>query len=74
MKTQTEAYGSGPQRFGLVHCDMRLANLLVDGDALTVIDFDDCGICWFAYDFAASVSFMEHDPRLGAFLAAWLEG
>ncbi|EKN0217931.1 TPA: phosphotransferase [Pseudomonas putida] len=74
LREQTEAYGMAPERFGLVHCDMRLANLLVDGERLTVIDFDDCGFSWFVYDFAACLSFLEEDPRVGEFLAAWLEG
>lgn len=74
LRKQTAAYGMAPERFGLVHCDMRLANLLVDGEQLTVIDFDDCGFSWFAYDFAACVSFLEEDPRVDEFLAAWLEG
>jgi Ser/Thr protein kinase RdoA (MazF antagonist) len=74
LREQTEAYGKGPERFGLVHCDMRLANLLVDGERLAVIDFDDCGFSWFVYDFAACVSFLEEDPRVGDFLAAWLAG
>ncbi|XBS68451.1 phosphotransferase [Acerihabitans sp. KWT182] len=74
LKKQTDAYGQDPARFGLVHCDMRLANLLVDGPRMTVIDFDDCGGCWYMYDFAAAVSFIEEDPRIGEFLAAWLEG
>ncbi|MBJ7546173.1 phosphotransferase, partial [Pseudomonas sp. OA3] len=74
LRGQTEAYGMAPERFGLVHCDMRLANLLVDGERLTVIDFDDCGFSWFVYDFAACLSFLEEDPRVGEFLAAWLEG
>jgi len=34
-------FGSGAARFGLIHADMRLANLLVDGDDVCVIDFDD---------------------------------
>ena len=55
-------YGSGPDRFGLVHADLRLANLLVDGSTITVIDFDDCGFGWFYYDFGTAVSFIEDDP------------
>ena len=66
--------GTSPGRFGLIHADLRLANLLIDGPALRVIDFDDCGFGWFAYDFAASVSFIEHDPAVPALLADWLEG
>ena len=67
-------YGTGADRFGLIHADLRLANLLQDGDRLAVIDFDDCGWGWFAYDFAASVSFMEEDARLPALMAAWCDG
>jgi Ser/Thr protein kinase RdoA (MazF antagonist) len=74
LESQTIAYGYDKDRFGLVHCDMRAANLLVDGDRLGVIDFDDCGICWFAYDFAAAISFMEHEPVVPALMAAWLDG
>jgi len=53
---------------------MRLANLLVDGEKMTAIDFDDCGICWFGWDFATAVSFIEHDPLVGLYQSAWLEG
>ncbi|MBX9265177.1 phosphotransferase, partial [Klebsiella pneumoniae] len=69
-----EAYGQGADRYGLVHCDMRLANLLVNENSLTVIDFDDCGICWFGWDFATAVSFIEDDPALADYRAAWLAG
>jgi Ser/Thr protein kinase RdoA (MazF antagonist) len=34
-------YGTAPDRFGLIHGDLRLANLLVDEDRLCVIDFDE---------------------------------
>ncbi len=67
-------YGSGPDRFGLVHADLRLANLLVDGSAITVIDFDDCGFGWFYYDFGTAVSFIEDDPALAEWQDAWLTG
>ena len=55
---------AGPERYGLVHADIRLANLLVDGGHVRVIDFDDCGFTWFMYDFATTVSFMEDHPRV----------
>ena len=63
-----------PDRFGLVHADIRLANLLVDGGHVRVIDFDDCGFAWFMYDFATTVSFMEDHPRVPELRDAWLDG
>lgn len=67
-------WGQGPARFGLIHADLRLANLLVDGDSLVAIDFDDCGFSWFLYDFAAAISFIETDPQIPELLGAWFEG
>jgi Ser/Thr protein kinase RdoA (MazF antagonist) len=67
-------FGSGPERFGLAHCDLRLANLLIDGPSVKVIDFDDCGFSWFLYDAATPVSFYEHDPKVPALIAAWTRG
>jgi Ser/Thr protein kinase RdoA (MazF antagonist) len=57
-----------------VHADLRLANLLVDGPQLNVIDFDDCGLSWFVYDFAAAITFIEHEPIVPALLDAWVAG
>jgi Ser/Thr protein kinase RdoA (MazF antagonist) len=74
LEEKTRAYGTGRDRFGLIHCDLRPANLLVEGNRLGVIDFDDCGLSWFPYDFAAAVSFLETEPYLGDLMAAWVEG
>ncbi len=68
------AYGAGPDRFGLIHCDLRLANLLIDGREVKVIDFDDSGFGWFMYDAATPVSFYEHEPQVPALIEAWKEG
>jgi Ser/Thr protein kinase RdoA (MazF antagonist) len=67
-------YGTGPDVYGLVHADLRLANLLVDGDDLTVIDFDDCGFGWHFYDFGTAVSFFEDDPSVPEWQDAWAAG
>ncbi|BBK44568.1 aminoglycoside phosphotransferase [Allostella vacuolata] len=74
IRHRTERFGRGPARFGLVHADLRLANLLVGDGRLTVIDFDDCGFSWLVYDFAAAVSFMEDDPLVPALADAWVAG
>jgi Ser/Thr protein kinase RdoA (MazF antagonist) len=67
-------FGQTPERFGLIHCDMRLANLLIDGDTVKVLDFDDCGFSWHLYDAATAVSFFEHEPHVPALMNAWVEG
>lgn len=74
LEDKLSAYGEGADRFGLIHGDLRLANLLDDGARLAVIDFDDCGFGWFAFDFAAAISFYEDDPSIPALQAAWLKG
>ncbi len=68
------SFGKRPDRFGLIHCDMRLANLLVDGDTVKVLDFDDCGFSWRLYDAATAVSFFEHEPHVPELMAAWVDG
>tara|TARA_B100000029_G_scaffold441605_1_gene459540 strand:+ start:28 stop:1032 length:1005 start_codon:yes stop_codon:yes gene_type:complete len=67
-------YGRGTDRFGLIHADMRLANLLITKGETRLIDFDDCGLGWLMYDFAAGISFMEDDPRIPELKQAWVRG
>jgi Ser/Thr protein kinase RdoA (MazF antagonist) len=74
LRERLGAYGSGPDQFGLIHADLRLANLLVDGSTITVIDFDDCGFGWFFYDFGTAVSFIEDDPALPEWQDSWVTG
>lgn len=64
IKKRVELYGKAPDRYGMIHSDLRAANLLKNGDTLTVLDFDDSGKGWFMYDLASVVAFMEHRPDL----------
>lgn len=63
-----------PGSFGLIHGDLRLGNLLVGPEGLHILDFDDCGMGWQMFDFAASLSFIETDPRLARYAALWVGG
>ncbi len=74
MRQQLEKYGNDPSRFGVVHTDLRLANLLARGDEIAVIDFDDMGFSWYMYDFASAITFIDMTPIATDLQAAWLRG
>lgn len=78
LRHKLQEYGTGADRYGLIHADLRLANLLVDSSTperkITVIDFDDCGFGWYFYDFGTAVSFIEDDPRLPEWQESWVRG
>ncbi|MDA8207443.1 MAG: phosphotransferase [Actinomycetota bacterium] len=75
IEERLRTFGNGPERFGLVHADMRLANLLwKPPHDVTVIDFDDCGFSWFLYDLGSALSFIEDHPQVPALIDAWLTG
>ena len=74
LRASLAAYGEGADRFGLIHADMRLANVLVDGQRTVLLDFDDSGFGWFLYDLAASLSFHETSPQVPALIRSWFAG
>lgn len=71
---ELSSYGQDEKRYGLIHADLRLANLLVDHEQTHVIDFDDCGFGWYMHDLAAALSFYEHHERLNDWVEHWLAG
>jgi len=74
IRERLARYGTGPDRFGLVHCDLRLANLLLHEGDVKVIDFDDCGFSWYMSDVATPVSFYEHRPEVPDLIESLLDG
>ena len=74
IRERLERYGKSAQTFGLIHADLRLANLLLQEGQVQVIDFDDCGFGWFMYDLASALSFIEDQPQVPELIAAWVRG
>ena len=62
IRRRLDRYGKDPARYGVIHGDLRLANLLVDENGTRVIDFDDCGWGWYMYDYGTTLSFIEDRP------------
>lgn len=74
IRSRLESFGNEGDHFGLIHADLRLANLLLDRGHVKVIDFDDCGYSWFLYDLGAALSFIEHKAYVPDLIGAWLKG
>lgn len=74
IQKRLSQYGKSSDRFGLIHADLRLANLLVEEEDIKVIDFDDCGYSWYLYDLATALSFIEHKEIVPDLIQAWLSG
>ena len=74
VRMRLRRFGQAPDRFGLIHADMRLANLMFHEGNIQVIDFDDCGSGWFLYDLGTALSFMEDRPDVPELVAAWVRG
>jgi Ser/Thr protein kinase RdoA (MazF antagonist) len=68
-------YPAEPPHGGLVHCDLRSANLLKDPEGgVWVIDFDDSGFSWYLWDLCSSTTFEEATPNCADIVSAWLNG
>src|SRR5438477_1192159 len=49
LRDRLRAFGSGPERYGLVHADTRLATLLVHDGSVRVLAFVDAGLSRYLY-------------------------
>jgi Ser/Thr protein kinase RdoA (MazF antagonist) len=71
------AYGADPAnqgRYGLIHADLVAENLLVDGDNVRLIDFDDAGFGWHLFELATALYFESDAPHSDAAFEALIEG
>ena len=67
-------YGRDPATYGVIHADLHTGNVLLDGERLTAIDFDDAGFGWHAYDIAVALFNHRDAPEYAAVEAAFLRG
>ena len=58
LRGELLAFGTAPDRYGLIHADMLFENILTGAGGIRVIDFDDCGYGWHLFDLVTSIFFM----------------
>ena len=73
IRTRLEDYGKGAERYGLIHADLTIFNLLIRENETAILDFDDCGFGWYLYDLAAAQTMIENLPERPFLVAAWIE-
>jgi Ser/Thr protein kinase RdoA (MazF antagonist) len=74
IKRRIERYGVNDQNYGVIHADLRDTNIIVEGDVIKVIDFDDFGFGWHLHDLAAALSFIEDRDDVPVLVNAYLDG
>jgi Ser/Thr protein kinase RdoA (MazF antagonist) len=74
IRAALERYGRHASTYSMIHADLHTGNLLVDGDRLTVIDFDDAGFGWHQYDIAVALFNYEAGPTYAGAERAFLRG
>ncbi len=74
LRGAMDRYGRDLSMFGMIHADLHDGNLLVGGDRLTVIDFDDCAFGWHVYDMAVALFHQQRSPHFGAIRDAFVRG
>jgi Ser/Thr protein kinase RdoA (MazF antagonist) len=71
------ALGRMPQtaaNYGLIHADFCPENLLVDGERLRLLDFDDAGFGWHLFEIATSLYFYRREAGFAELEAQLLGG
>ena len=63
-----------PAVFGMIHADLHPGNLLVRGDDLAIIDFDDAAFGWRMYDIAVALTHQQASPDFAEVRDAFLAG
>lgn len=67
--------GTDPGVFGVLHADFTPENIMRRSDgSLTLIDFDDFGEGWHAFDLATTIFFFQFHPRHAEYRRALEEG
>jgi len=65
---------TAPDNFSMIHADLHPRNLVINGEHLHVIDFDDAGFGWHMYELAVGVFYYQDHPHFPEIVKAVFEG
>ena len=60
--------------YSMIHADFAAENVLVDGDDVRLIDFDDAGFGWHLFELATALFFIQGEPYFEQARTALIDG
>ena len=60
--------------YSMIHADFAAENVMVDGDDVRLIDFDDAGFGWHVFELATALFFIQGEPYFEQARAALIDG
>jgi Ser/Thr protein kinase RdoA (MazF antagonist) len=74
---ELERFPQTRDTYSMIHADLSLENLMVDGDIVRLIDFDDAGFGWHLFEIATSLYFVRsesfYEQALESLIAGYRE-
>jgi Ser/Thr protein kinase RdoA (MazF antagonist) len=74
LQKQVDVLSTLDLDYGLIHADLVRENVLVDGEHIELIDFDDGGHGWRMFDIATALFKNRHEPDYAMIKTALIEG
>ena len=74
LALELQDYGQSTNNYSLIHADFVPENLLVQGDRVHVVDFDDAGFGWHMFELATALYFIQDDPAYALAASALIAG
>lgn len=67
-------HAANPDRYSMIHADFVAENLLVNGEEVRLIDFDDAGFGWHLFELATALYFEREEPHFDEAFRGLVEG
>ncbi|MBK5354387.1 phosphotransferase [Pseudomonas sp. TH41] len=77
VRSELQAITRTPEHddyYGLIHADFVPENLMISGDTVRLLDFDDSGFGWHLFELATALYFIRRDANFNVAHDALIEG
>jgi len=74
VRSDLSDFGQSSNNYSMIHADMVGENVLVDGNHVRLIDFDDAGYGWHLFEIATSLYFSHNETYFDQLVGPYIEG
>ena len=75
IELRMDEVGYMPSNFGIIHSDLHFNNILLDGENLSAIDFDDAGFGHYLFDIGTTFNeFADYGKRYPSMVESFIQG